>query len=226
MLGLRRKDAEFQWNFVDQREDEETPSLSIPRCPSDLGILQVSLHRIFYKDLSLKAGKVQLIQEVERADHRHRRIFADLGHEMNESDTEFHRKIILSSTPNFIIPVLALIGCVTADVSHLSSSYLPPSVPQQQYLPPVQPQAQYLPPVQPQPQYLPPVEPEPQYLPPVQPQPQYLPPVEPQPQYLPPVQPQQQYLPPAQEYLPPVDTPVSQDGYHYRTVKKYRLRSH
>lgn len=100
MLGLRRKDAEFQWNFVDQREDEETPSLSIPRCPSDLGILQVSLHRIFYKDLSLKAGKVQLIQEVERADHRHRRISADLGHEMNESEPEFHRKINKTGVDN------------------------------------------------------------------------------------------------------------------------------
>ncbi|XP_069966406.1 uncharacterized protein [Bactrocera oleae] len=138
------------------------------------------------------------------------------------------------------ITILAFIGCVAADVSHLSGSYLPPVQPQTQYLPPAQ---EYLPPSQPQPQYLPPAAPEPQYLPPqpqylppVAPQAEYLPPVAPQPQYLPPAEPQPQYLPPAPqylppaapapEYLPPVDTPVAEDGYRYRTVKKYRLRSH
>ncbi|XP_036344416.1 early nodulin-75-like [Rhagoletis pomonella] len=131
----------------------------------------------------------------------------------------------------FAISILALIGCVAADVSQLSNSYLPPALPQLHYLPPApephylppQPQPHYLPPA-PESQYLPPVQPQPRYLPPA-PEPQYLPPVQPEPQYLPPA-PQPQYLPPAAEYLQPIETPVSQDGYHYKTVKKYRLRSH
>ncbi|XP_061401439.1 uncharacterized protein LOC133337199 [Musca vetustissima] len=107
-------------------------------------------------------------------------------------------------------------------------TYLPPAQPQQTYLPPAQPQQTYLPPAQPQQTYLPPAQPQQTYLPPAQPQQTYLPPAEPQQTYLPPAQPQQTYLPPAQPqqtYLPPSEG-LGQDGYHYRTVKRYRFKSH
>lgn len=83
------------------RSVEENPGLSIPRRSLELDIPQTTLHRILHKDLSLKAFKVQLTQELKPVDHHKRRIFADWVLQMHQNDPDFHRKIIFSDEAHF-----------------------------------------------------------------------------------------------------------------------------
>ena len=80
---------------------EENPGLSIPRRSLELGISQITLHRILYKDLCLKAYKVQLTQELKPVDHQQRHVFANWVLEMQENELEFHQKNIMSDEAYF-----------------------------------------------------------------------------------------------------------------------------
>ena len=79
----------------------ENPCLSIPRRSLELGISQTTLHWILYKDLCIKAYKIQLKQKLKPADHEQRRVFANWVLEMHENEPDFHRKIIMSDEVHF-----------------------------------------------------------------------------------------------------------------------------
>ena len=54
-----------------------------------------------HKDLSLKAHKVQLTQELKPADHQHSRVFANWVLKIHENEPKYHRKIIMSDEAHF-----------------------------------------------------------------------------------------------------------------------------
>lgn len=75
---IRHRPSRSQENIDAVRESVEAdPRMSIPRRSQELNIPKTTVWRILHKDLSLKAYKVQLTQELKPTDHLKRREFVN-----------------------------------------------------------------------------------------------------------------------------------------------------
>ncbi|CAH1991124.1 unnamed protein product [Acanthoscelides obtectus] len=81
----------------------DDPKQSTTRRSQELGISRTSLLRILHKDLTVHAYKIQLTQELRRADHISRRTFSDWLLEHRQIDANFSSKIMFSDEAHFTL---------------------------------------------------------------------------------------------------------------------------
>ena len=98
----KRKRTQENIDAVNESVSEE-PELSITRRSQRLGLSYGTTWNILHKDLSFKAYKIQLTQEIKPNDHLLRRNFADWALEKLETDPFFYEKIIFSDEAHFCL---------------------------------------------------------------------------------------------------------------------------
>ncbi|CAH1985567.1 unnamed protein product [Acanthoscelides obtectus] len=81
----------------------DDPKQSTTRRSQELGISRTSLLRILHKDLNVHAYKIQLTQELRRADHFSRRTLSDWLLEHRQIDANFSSKIMFSDEAHFTL---------------------------------------------------------------------------------------------------------------------------
>lgn len=101
-VPVRQRNARSEENIAAVRESvANDANVSIPRRSQELQISQTTLWRILREDLSLRAYKIALTQELKPGDHRMRRTFSDWALQQLRVDPEFYKKIISSDEAHF-----------------------------------------------------------------------------------------------------------------------------
>ncbi|GFV54078.1 DUF4817 domain-containing protein [Trichonephila clavipes] len=97
---LRRRTVRTDIATVERSIDEYTNE-SIRHRAQELDLCPSTLWKILRKDLSLRAYKTQLVQELKPNDHQARRRFVEWAQNEIAVDPDFHKRILFSDEAHF-----------------------------------------------------------------------------------------------------------------------------
>ncbi|GFX91511.1 DUF4817 domain-containing protein [Trichonephila clavipes] len=84
-----------------ERSIEEDPNESIRHRAHELDLCSSTLWKILWKDLGLRAYKIQLVQELKQNDHQARRRFVEWAQNEIAVVPDFHKRILFSDEAHF-----------------------------------------------------------------------------------------------------------------------------